>query len=261
MMNMNSPVTNNIMYGGGMQQCIPPNPIGNVIGIGNTGYNNMGNMGGYYNNTYNNYYNPYIAAKQQEIQYAQRLEEQRQQSDMMKRLSRSACKVTGEEISEDKLSNLYDPQYQQQQQFTQEQYEAAITNKLMNHEIYRRFNNVKPANPQQQLHYRVSAQYKEQYPDEMGLYEFLDNGWKILSSIEEEKYLAQQRNLTQLYNTNQYNDLIKMHSNTSNYFNSAFRPQGMPNVSIDDMEVKLPSSLKTENAIRKQKFLDSILGR
>lgn len=259
----------------GYHQSIQPNTIGsmgNMVGIGNNGYNNYynnnpGYNGGYYSNTYNNYYNPYVAARQQEMQMAQQMEIQRQQTDMMKRLSRNANKTLGKEISEEELNRIYDPQSSQQymneqMKFSQEAYEAMQTQKLMMHVINQRENNLpKRVNQQQAIHNQVSSKYKEQFPDDMGIFEYFEDAWKIARDAKEEEYRKQQRNLSQLYDRNKYNELLKMHSNTSNYFNSALtnpmRNQAFGNVNIDDMEVKLPESLKRNN-IRKQQFLDSI---
>lgn len=245
---------------------IPKSPIGNVagmpgstMGIGNNGYN-----GGYYSNTYSNYYNPYVASKQQEILRAQQMEYQRRETDIMKKMSKQANRYNGKEMSEEELNKIYDPQSCQQynQGYTQEMYEAMQTHKLMMHAINQRLNKLpKPVNEQEQIHYTVSSKYKEQFPDDMGVFEYLDNAWKIAQEAKDEELRREQRNLSKLYNRNQYNELLKMHSNTSNYFNSALtNPMGTShysNANIDDMEISLPEALKKSN-LRKQQFLDSI---
>ncbi|REB25774.1 hypothetical protein DV964_14165, partial [Staphylococcus pseudintermedius] len=84
--------------------CIPPAPIGNVMGIGNSGYNNMG---GYYTGVYNNLYNPHLYKQQMEAKQAKEREEKRQQVDIMKKISRCANASQGIEV-DDEFLKRYD---------------------------------------------------------------------------------------------------------------------------------------------------------
>lgn len=265
MFNTNSPIVNNMMLSGqgGVYPngYIPPNPISNMMPIGNNGYNNNVNgMGGYYNNNYNNYYNPYLAAQQEQIRQAQLQEQQRAQSDIWKSISRSVNTAIGNDIQDwDSHLKQYDPQDVRQQQMDPED---AITQRLLN--VH--YNGVEGnlANMRYiQANNSHYEQVKQQYPDDISMLEFSERFSDIYIDVLNDKEKESRKNLTQLYDRNGYNQLIRQQSTNNNYFGSTFQnnPQGNNNVSIDDMEVRLPNHLQNEYQSRKQAFLDAILNK
>lgn len=245
MYNPNSPIINNMMYGG-MQSngCIPSMPIGNIgLNMGQ-GYN-----GGFYNGVYNNYYNPYLQAqiqKQQQEEYRRSL---LNQSNVMMQMSRTAHAVTGTPVDENMLRQRYQPQQIQQQseadmnfaQIQRRQFEppssisrgAAIINEV---------NKFKKEN--------------EKYVrEDMSFEEFCKNSGELLYNINVQESIAQQRDLSKLYNKNDYSKLI----HGGGYNNNLFRPE----VTLDDMSVfpSLGEKMKKEYAIRRQQFMDAILNK
>lgn len=266
--NNNSPIINNMMGNNGIYNgYIPSNPIGNVVGIGTNGYNNMnlGNMGGYYNNQYN-YYNPYLVQQQQQLYEAQLKEQLRQQSDVLKTISRSVNKALGADIDMEKHLEQYNPENYFKDQFNtpaNDYYnsEQAVHDKLMN--IH--FNGI-TGNPYNirliQANNILYDQEKQKRPDEYGIIEYNKSAGELYNEIVEQEQRNMQRNLTRLYNPTQYNQLVKMNSGANSYFNSVFQGTAMQKeMNIDDMEVTLPSHLVKSYDDRKRAFLDAILNK
>lgn len=272
MFNQQSPIVNNMMMNGQNNGIypngyIPPNPISNVVPIGNTGYNtmnnNMGNMNGYYNNNnvynnmYNNYYNPYLAAQQEQMRQAQLMEQQRAQSDMFKSISRKVNKSLGREVDDEYLKR-YDPEDPRQ---VKQDEELIITNRLLNLHYNGYYGNYE-AQRFIEANNRHFEQIKQQYPDDMSMLEFSEKFADIYVEHLQDKEKESRKNLTQLYDRNGYNQLIQMHKNSNNYFSTVFQG-GNPNreVTIDDMEVKLPNHMQNEYQARRQAFLSAILNK
>ena len=267
-LNNNSPIVNNMMgngiYPGGY---IPSNPIGNIVGIGTNGYNNMGmsNMGGYYNNQYNNYYNPYLAQQQRQLQEAQMREQMRSQTDVLKTLSRSVNKALGADIDMEKHLEQYNPEnyYRLQQNpngFYQQDEDEMIHNKLMNvhcNGVEGNIMNVRLIQANNILY----DQEKEKRPDSLGIIEYNEKAGELCREIQMQQQRDMQRNLSGLYNSNQYNQLVKMSGHANSYFNSMFQGTAMQrDMNIDDMEVKLPTHLAKSYNDRKKAFFDAIMG-
>jgi len=249
-----SPIAMNM--GGNMNQgFIPPNPISNVA-IGSNGYNGIGNMGSYYTGTYNNYYNPYMAMKQQEAMKAVYMEEQRQQVDIMKTISKNVNKSYGTEV-DDIFLKRYDPVDIIQQNRDPE---IDINIRLANARAEAQYGR----NPEVEGYiYAINTMYdksKEMYPDSMGIYEFNKISSEINLQYLEEEYREKQRNVGTLYNRSQYNQLISEHSKANNSFSNVFGNTKNIN-SIDDLEVTLPSHLSNELAARREMFMKSIMGK
>lgn len=238
------------------QYNINPNPMGNILNIGSQGYN-----GGYYNNMYNNYYNPYLAMKQQQQAEAMFKEQQRQQSDIMKKISRAVNKSSGYDISEESLNSLYD--YKEPEQYkvdteSVEYMQSYVTNLHLNGYQY---------TPQEIAYVNhFNSQYdksKQQYPDDISMYDFhikmSENYVDMLLEKEKEK----QKDVSKLYNNDDYRKLLNMNSNNNTYFNSIFNGgnNNQNNVSIDDMEISLPNHLANEYQSRRKQFLDAILNK
>lgn len=271
MFNNNSPIINNMM-GNGMYSngYIPSNPIGNVVGIGNQGYNTinnmnmMGGMGGYYSNQYNNYYNPYLAQQQRQLQEAQMKEQMRQQTDILKSISRKVNNALGNNVDMEEHLKQYDPEnyYQYNQQYSQyvQDEDERIHQQLMNvhcNGVNGNVYNVRLI----QANNMIYEQEKKERPDDISMNEYHKSAGKMLNEIRMQEQRTMQRDLTKLYNVNQYNQLVKMHSNTNSYFNSMFNGTAMQrDMNIDDMEVKLPQHMVSTYDQRKKAFFDTIFG-
>lgn len=262
MYNTQSPIVNNMMLGGngGIHQpgCIPSNPIGNILPIGSNGYNN-GNSGGYYNGVYNNY-NPYLVAQQMQIQQTRLKEQQRCQSDVYKNISRCVNKALGNEITEEHLQQ-YDIQDNfGPQSYTPEQQEDMMTVRLLNVNQNGINGNIYNARLIQANNAHFDM-VKQQYPDDISTLEFSERFTDIYVDMLKDKNKVLEKNLSTLYDSNRYNQLINMHKSDNNYFAGTFRQNtGNSNVSIDDMEVKLPMHMQNEYHSRRQAFLNSIIG-
>lgn len=252
MYNQNSPIMNNMMYqNNGMGYNIPPNPINNIVNLGNMGYNqNIPNMGGYYNNQYNNYYNPYFTIQQEEIRQAQLREEQKQYSNMMKKISLAVHARDNIENMDDFLSQ-YDPP-----QPIMENIEETTTAKLYN--LYYSGSYGNPALAERVHNNNMMYERaKQEFPDTMGFIEFSNNSYKLVDDMLKQKQIEKERNnITKSYNANGFDQLVKMHSNSTNYFNSLFSGvQKTKDVNIDNLEITLPPNIYEK---RKQEFMNAI---
>lgn len=244
MYNYNSPIINNMMgYN------VPSNPIGNVVNMG-MGYN-MTNMGGYYNNVYNGYYNPYLAAEQEKIRKAQEKEQMRQQSSLMKRLVKGVNNALGMETSEEALKQ-FDPI-----EISQD-YELQNTNYLMNLH-YNGLNYNPRLAAQVQANNQIYDKMKERFPDNMGIYEFHKYGAEYYVETKLEEDRQKQRNLSQLYNSQEYNKLISKYKGTN--FSSIFGNRNSEEITLDDLEVTLPAHLSNVYEERRKMFLETILNK
>lgn len=245
MYNPNSVIIQSMMgqqqYGGVQQiSYTPPVPIGNIANItGAAGYN-----GGYYNGMYNNYYNPYMAAQQEEQRKAQEKELRRQQSEAMKALSRMAHAVDGEEISEERLNELYD---YHPVEITKEDKEWMEIQRLAQQPPIDRSIYI-----QRQMAEAYSRANKFTRPD-MTLEEFLEAGWDIMADIMTREQQEKERDLSTLYNKDKYSKLV---NKSVGYNGHIFKGE----VSIDDMSVfpTLSHKAKMEYAERRQRFMDAI---
>ena len=255
-MNYNSPIVNNMIGANGMvysQGNIPPNPIGNVT-IGATGYNNngYGSMNGYYNGNYNGYYNPYLELQRQRLYQQQIREQQLKEANMMKSIMKTAFKSDFESMSEEdveKRLSRFDPQFEQQKNVDVE-LETMARLQNVHDNAYVDFNPYTYA--QMVEHNRMFDEAKQIAPDSMGLYEFGNVAGYIYVNNKIQEAKRESRKLNKLYDSNKYNELINMHSSSSGYMN------GLKNISIDDMETKLPN-ISSEYQIRRKKFFDSIM--
>ena len=250
MFNNNFPPINNMpnqMYS------IQPNPMGNILNIGQQGYN-----GGYYNNIYNNYYNPYLALKQKEIAEAQMKEELRKQSDIMKKISRCVNKAVGVDISDEQLDKLYNYQPIQPDKIDYESPEymqAYVANLHVNGMKYL------PQDVQFVQYFNsMYERSRQEVLNDISMYEFNNKMTEQYVQMLLDREKEKQKDISKLYNNNDYRKLLNMNKKSSNYFNSIFNGNNMNNnVSIDDMEITLPNHLANEYQTRRKQFLDAIL--
>lgn len=235
---------------------ISPQPIGNIMNISGYGYNNnnQGIMGGYYNPYNQGYYNPYLIHKQQQALEAQKREQQRQQADIWKKLSRNVNAVTNTIDDIEKHVKKYDPTDTQSEDYL----EMIKYNKLMN---LRQVNNENSMNLNIQKINNQIEETKKKYPDDMSLMDFFDKAGEMILEIRLEDMRNKQRDVSQLYDRDGYQSLIKSHSGNTNYFNSVFGDRQRREVNIDDLEVNLPNSISNEFYEKKRAFLESIFSK
>lgn len=262
MYNYNSPIMNN-MFNPTMpqpqQQPFYQGTIGNMVSM-SPGYNGaMNNMGGYYGGMHQGYYNPYLIEQQRKEAEARQRQVEIQNAEILKMVSRNVNKALGmtdEQIQEH--VKKYDPQFVQETRLTDKQIAEMNTAKLMDLDS-------RPQTMSYQQQMYMSAVIKERqrmneaFPPEMGLAEFFEKFGEEEYNMKMQELKSQQRQLNNLYNSSQYNDLLNMHNSSSNYFNSVFG-KGQNNIptTIDDLEVKLPSSISQEMQMKKMKFLNAI---
>ena len=261
MYNQNSPIMNNMMFN--QQQQVPfyQGPIGNMVSMGQ-GYNNMQNMGGYYGGMHPGYYNPYLVEQQRKAQEAKQRQIEIQNAEVFKMVSRNVNKALG--MSDEQIEEhvkKYDPQFVQEKRMTQEQITDMNTQRLMALD-----SKEESMSYQQQVYftnvYKERERMNSLFPPEMGLAEFFENFGEEEYNMKMQQMRTQQRQLGNLYNSSQYNDLLSVHNKSSNYFNSMFGGgQNHIPTTIDDLEVKLPSSIAQEMQAKKMRFLNAIGSR
>lgn len=227
--------------------------------IGNINTSNGYNMGGYYTNVYNNYFNPYLARQQQELMEAKMREQANQQVDMMKFISRKANRASGYDISDEELDKLYKPDYQQQSEVDTELNTMHRLAALYSQGTVNTPNMIAMRNIQMQNY--MHDQMKQRFPDSMGIYEYGTKAHELVFESYKDKMDRASRDISKLYNQDQYSQLVKLHSNTNNYFQSTFNQgQNNPNTSVNDLEISLPTHLKDMVSERRAAFINSILG-
>lgn len=246
---------NNYVPTGNVPYNIQPNPIGNVMPISQQGY-----VGGYYNNMYNNYYNPYLAIQAQQAREAQFKEEQRKQSDIMKKISRAVNKAAGSDISDEDLNKIYDykePERCKTDTDSVEYMQSYVYNLHVNGLNYL---------PQdiQYINYFNSMYDKtrQEIPNDISMYEYNNKMSEQYIQMLLDKDKQKQKEISKLYNNNDYRKLLDMNSKSNSYFNSIFNGRTMDNnVTIDDMEISLPNHISNEYQTRRKMFIDAILNK
>ena len=254
---------------GGMGS-IPPTPIGNIANIGGYGYNTgpqpfssyMNSP--YYTNNYS-YYNPYAMLQRQKAMEAARQEAIRKQSDVMKSISRNVHKALGDLNEEQMEEHLKQYDYETHNHELQELAEDV--------RLYNKLANLVPVQPNYAyIAYcnKISASYKEKYPDDMSLAEFLDKAGELYRDSLIEMNERKQRDGKLKYNSNGFKDLVDLHRNSSSYFNGILTGN-QKSIDIGDLEIKIPDngnkpslvlnmpSKLTEYQQRRQQFIQACL--
>lgn len=242
-----SPMIQNM---GGMGS-MPPTYNGNLVNVGGIGYNpnyfppqmiNRQNFGSYMNSPYytNNYSynNPYALAQQQKAMEAARNEEMRKQTDTMKAISRMCHKALGD-VADDDMEEYVNKQYDRN-----EEYEKEFNQMVEDVRLYLRLGNLRPVQPNYgYLEYcaKVRKSYKDKYPDDMSLAEFLENAGELYRDSLIEMNQRKQRDGKLKYSTQGYKDLVALHRSSSSYFNSALTGKNN-SIEIGDLEFHLPTA-------------------
>lgn len=265
--NYGSPIVQNM---GGMGS-IPPSPIGNIANIGGCGYNSVngtpfGMMNSpYYTNTFS-YNNPYLVLQRQKAMEAAKKEAIRKQGDMMKSISTVVHKALNdmeEEELEEHLNRNYN--YQEANSEMEEMVEQVRQ--------YNKLANLKPIAPNYGfLTYcsKVSKSYKDKYPDDMSLADYLNNAGNLYREALIEMNERKQRDGKLKYNSNNFKNIVDMHRTSSSYFNGILTGK-TKSIDIGDLEIQIPNngerpkmvlnmpSKMQEYADRKAKFIESCL--
>lgn len=231
------------------QQQFSPNNnvprIGDCIGFTNNGpYNYYNQNGSYQNMMYNTMYNPY----EQERLRKEREERERQftlnRLAFQNKLERNYAAYAGEELE----------QLTPEEQLKEIQEEYAYIQSLQAYaEEHSGFD---------MEGFHLVSYEREMIPEserpkpqqDVDPVEWINNmGYMIAEGMQQE--LKQQRNnLARAYNSQNYNQLLKMH-------NSSYDPYTSSTItSVDDMEVKLPSEMNTEYQKRRERFMQALLG-
>lgn len=276
-----NPTTQGFPFGG-MGYNIPPNPIGNM---GNGSYpsnpyyntaqnpNSVGFGGGYYSGNYN-YQNPYLYQKQMEIEQTKRRAQMDFEKSILKKQLQAYNAYHGIQMTEEELERKVSPQEFKQDdhiewKYLTEQEREDCRDKMIYEQTIR--DNMQsiynimylPRTPyvspeemaEAQRINNVKSMYEKITRPDMGLAEYFTEAVPKLAAVQDAIELRkQQSNLTKVYNSKEYNNLLNRHKNQ---FGTVLAPFES---SIDDQEIKLPVSISDEQRqIRKRAFLESIM--
>lgn len=215
---------------------------------------------GYYTNNYN-MQNPYYLQQLQRQEYERQMREQVNQDNIGDRLARCTSQYSGVESSYQRVTQ----EYTNEQIMAIQKYNGETMKSKQIGDLYRKDKGKdyrKYINPQKMA---VLQQIEEQQKQDskaiskdVDLYEFMENGYKINIAIDERERARREANLRQMYNQNSYQQLLNMHNNIAGYRSNYDNIQP---ISIDDMEVSLPSHLiaNEEYNRRRQQFLSDIM--
>lgn len=226
---------------------MPPNPIGNIMNLGNQGY-----MGNYYNpNPFQGYYNPYLVQQQMRQQEIMKQEQERKQRELVKNTFRIVYKARGYNLTEEEIEErlkIYDP--------IQERVESPY---MKAYGEFDRFRQIEEYNRQISNVPQNYVHRDDGIPDDISMYDFLKISGKLLQDEYYEELRRKNRNVSNLYNKDQYSQLLGLGNRNNNYFSSVFNNGNNNPVNIDDMEITLPSQINDEYHQRKRAFLDALM--
>ena len=238
----------------------------NNFGYGGNPYYNQPNipgyMPGYYNGNYN-MYNPFYYQQIQQQQQEAYNNYIKQQQEISNRLTAGAYQYTGTDIPDRMISNYSytDEQRREIYQYQQEGQKA----QYIDYRYREAKENSKSYIKDKKLAFMRNVEVQKEADDSLvskdaDLYEFMENGYKLNLAIDQRERQKKEQDLRQLYNQNSYQALLNMHNNIAGYRNVYDNIQP---ISIDDMEVSLPSHLATndEYIARRNAFINRILNK
>lgn len=243
-----------------------PGPMPYGVGPNNF-YNNQypynnglpGYNTGYYTGNYG-YQNPYYEMIRQRQQYQAELKEKVNQDNVNERLTVKASQCTGKDIKYQRSTI----QFSNKQASDIRSY--SIENQKLNSiaNIHREIKDKKYIPKVKELMRQNIIQQKAEDNKNISydadLFEFMEEGYKLnVAIVEREKRKAEQ-DLRKLYDQNSYQRLLNMHNNIAGY-NIGY--DNIQPISIDDMEVTLPSNIANnqEYQRRRQEFIQLITSR
>lgn len=218
-----------------------------------------GYMPGYYNGNYN-MYNPYayqeMIRRQQE---AYNMELKRQQ-DLTKRLNKASF-MYDETDDHEIVRDVY--QYTQEQLADIQNYNQESIRSQSIGNNYRVTKKNRSYMPAKKANHLANMSKQKQHddsimPSDADLFYFMENGYKITYDIVERRKKKDEQNLKQLYDHQSYQQLLNMHNNIVGYQQNYDNIQP---ISLDDMEVSLPSNLRVMNEYqqRRDQFLKKLM--
>ena len=214
-------------------------------------------MGGYYTNNYG-YYNPYLEEERKRQEEIKVKEQMRQQYDAMKVISMSASKCGGSTFNEKRFEDMYAPAFQQAELSQEEKNQMQLLDVYYNGIDY---------NPNMNAIFEAQSRVYEYrqtlVPKDCDLYEFMDKSVNLVDEIlKKEEQQRNVENLSRLYNKDSYKQLVGMYKEDSeNYWAGMYDNNDPMNVSIDDVESKLPPYKESENVKARRQFMDKILSQ
>ena len=244
-----------------------PGPTQYGVGPNNFGNNPYyqqgipGYMPGYYNGNYN-MYNPYAYQEMMRQQQEAYNKEMKKQQDLANRLNRASF-VYNETNSPEIVRDVY--RYTKEQLADIQKYnQECIASQRIGGNYHATKKN-KSYMPSKKVNHLINMNKQKQYddsimPPDADLFYFMENGYKITYDIVEREKKEKEQNLKQLYNQQSYQQLLNMHNNVVGYQQNYDNIQP---ISLDDMEVSLPSNLRVMNDYqrRREQFLQELMKR
>lgn len=230
--------------------------MSNFAPIGQT--NNTGMMGGYYNQYGGGYANPYLLQKQREAEAIKQREEARRNADMMKKIARKVHYASNSNIDDiEEHVKKYDPVDHNDSRTAHETHYVQLVVSLQSSQNAPAYN----TRPIEEVNSRIEKT-KEEFPDDMSVFDYFEKAGSIIVQNKLDEQRDSQRDLSKLYDTNKYKELVKMHSKKKGIFSSLFdsNRSNMDDLDIDDMEIHLPSESQNQYAKKREEFFRSISG-
>lgn len=245
--NYNSPTIQN-MQQGGMGQQLPYSTTPNIgaIGYNSYGYNPYNQMmnGGYYSGYYN-YYNPQEIRRQMEIQRQAQENAIRNNIEIQKMRARAYNMYNGIETDEEYLEMFYNPNtYSELHKDMEEFNKMAELSRMSNDpnnsynimEMYR----INAIN-------RISEDIRSKHPVDQSFEDFMNTASDIYyEAVMNERRREARKNIVNMYDQNAFSQLTNMHRQSS--FASLRQA-----VSVDDLSISLPDSLKRSESYQQRK--------
>lgn len=237
------------------------------FGVGPTNFGNNpyyqqgipGYMPGYYNGNYN-MYNPYAYQEMMRRQQEAYNREMKKQQDLAKRLNKASF-IYNKTDSPEIVRDVY--HYTQEQLIDIQNYnQECIRNQRIGtnyHAAKKNKSYMTPGKTNHLINMNKQKQHDDSImPQDADLFYFMENGYKITYDIVERTKKKDEQNLRQLYNQQSYQQLLNMHNNIVGYQQNYDNIQP---ISLDDMEVSLPSNLrvKDEYQQRREQFLQKLM--
>lgn len=217
---------------------------------------------GYYGGQYQ-YNNPYQQQMEQQYYYQKQMEERNMQIQMHERFAKHAANYTGISIEEDEATKQ--PEFTPDQLNDLRQYDLEMRKMFAIGYMCKRNKNIdrkkyippKKAQLLQNIYNQKQHDLQIMNPD-ADLMNFMENGYNVMYDIMSRERRAVEQNLRQLYDQNSYQQLLAMHNNMGFGYNPT---DNIVPITIDDMEISLPSHLacNDEYRARKQAFINKIL--
>lgn len=256
--------------------------------------------GGYYPRDYTSY-NPFAQeARQKEYKtaYEAKLE---MESSIWKDVSRAVNKSLKREITDEQLSDLYDPLTQEviEKRMLVRREKPLVLTLIINNKVIINTGSNKVSEEKvdpfielrkQEELFRLAMTigipnqneitrcnnlaatqnfFRSQIPQDASLYEFFRDSGLAYTNLKMQEIRKQQKDLSQLYNRNQFGQLVVANTKPGCYANNIDRTGFIPaaaitdyiNTDIDDIEITLPENLRTTQFKRKEAFFNLAMGK